>query len=44
MTQAVLEFEASDEKGMFRNVPPTMLDGEDLDIPTFIRRRIVLDR
>lgn len=44
LTQASLEFEAVGNKGRFRNVEPTMLDGEDLDIPTFIRRRITLDR
>lgn len=44
MTQATLEFDAAGNKGRFRNVEPTMLDGEDLDIPTFIRRGISLDR
>jgi cell division GTPase FtsZ len=44
MTQGKLEFDASGNKGRFRNVEPTMLDGEDLDTPTFIRRRMALDK
>jgi cell division protein FtsZ len=44
LTQASLEFGTTGNRGRFRNVEPTMLDGEDLDIPTFIRRGIVLDR
>ena len=44
LTQASLEFGGIGNKGRFRNVEPTMLDGEDLDIPTFIRRGITLDR
>ncbi len=30
-------------RGRFRNVEPTILDGEDLDIPTYIRRGIVIE-
>ena len=30
-------------RGRFRNVEPTLLDGEDLDIPTFVRRGIALE-
>ena len=43
-TQAVqedLKFETVD-KGRFRNVEPTVYNGEDLDIPTFIRRGVKL--
>jgi hypothetical protein len=31
-------------RGRFADVDPTMYDGEDLDIPTFIRRGIRLSR
>ena len=31
-------------KGRFKNVAPTMLDGEDLDLPTFVRRGILIER
>jgi len=31
-------------KGRFNNVEPTVLDGEDFDIPTFIRRSISIER
>ena len=31
-------------RGRFKDVEPTMQDGEDLDIPTFIRRRIPVER
>jgi len=31
-------------KGRFKGVEPTVLDGEDLDTPTFIRRGIAIDR
>ena len=31
-------------RGRFKNVEPTVLDGEDLDIPTYIRRGISLDK
>jgi cell division protein FtsZ len=36
-----LKFETVD-KGRFRNVEPTVYNGEDLDIPTFIRRGVKL--
>ena len=39
--QETLKFEAVD-KGRFKNVEPTILDGEDLDLPTYIRRGIKL--
>ena len=43
--QATLNFDTSD-KGRFSNVDPTLFNGEDLDIPTFLRRgiKIVIDR
>ena len=41
--QAKLSLEPSG-RGRFKNVEPTILNGEDLDIPTFIRRRIVVER
>jgi cell division protein FtsZ len=31
-------------KGRFKDVEPTILDGEDLDIPTFVRRGIPLGK
>jgi cell division protein FtsZ len=31
-------------KGRFGNVEPTILEGEDWDIPTFIRRRITIEK
>lgn len=30
-------------RGRFKNVEPTLLDGEDLDIPTYIRRGIAIE-
>jgi len=42
-TQIDLRFD-SDAKGRFRNVEPTILDGEDLDIPTFLRRGIEIEK
>ena len=39
--QSTLNFDTGD-KGRFKNVEPTIYDGEDLDIPTFIRRGIKL--
>jgi cell division protein FtsZ len=44
MKQVSLDFEPVGNKGRFRNVEPTMQDGEDLDIPTFVRRRLSVDR
>jgi len=41
--QARLSFEST-AKGRFKDVEPTILDGEDLDIPTFIRRGIVIEK
>ena len=31
-------------KGRFKDIEPTIMDGEDLDIPTFIRRNLSVDR
>jgi cell division protein FtsZ len=39
--QPTLNFDAGD-KGRFKNVEPTIYGGEDLDIPTFVRRGIKL--
>lgn len=32
------------DKGRFKGVDPTILDGEDLDIPTYLRRRLNIAR
>jgi cell division protein FtsZ len=42
--QAVLPFDAAGAKGRFEDTEPTLMDGEDLDIPTFIRRGITIER
>jgi len=39
--QTSLNFDPQ-EKGRFRNVEPTIYEGEDLDIPTYIRRGVKL--
>ncbi len=31
-------------RGKFQNVEPTMIDGQDLDVPTYVRRGILLER
>ena len=31
-------------KGRFKNVEPTVVDGQDLDVPTFIRLGVKIDR
>lgn len=31
-------------RGRFKNIEPTLMDGEDLDIPTFVRRGIVIEK
>ena len=41
--QTKLRFDASGT-GRFQNVEPTIMDGQDLDIPTFIRRNLVIER
>jgi hypothetical protein len=30
-------------RGRFTNVEPTIYNGEDLDVPTFTRRNVILD-
>jgi len=42
-TQGQLGFDAIG-KGIFKDVEPTYRNGEDLDIPTFHRRRIVIEK
>lgn len=32
-----------EEKGIMENTPPVIIDGEDLDIPTFRRKKLVFD-
>ena len=32
------------DKGRFKGVDPTIMDGEDLDIPTYLRRRLNVER
>ena len=32
------------EQGRFKGVNPTIVDGSNLDIPTFIRRRIQIQK
>jgi len=31
-------------KGMFKDVEPTVVDGEDMDLPTFIRRGVTIEK
>lgn len=40
--QGSLQFETQ-EKGRFREVDPTLVDGQDLDVPTFVRRGIKIN-
>jgi cell division protein FtsZ len=40
VSQATLDFESTEKGRMFSKVEPTLYNGEDLDIPTFIRRGI----
>ena len=35
---------ATPGKGRFRNVEPTIFEGQDLDVPTFVRRGIFVER
>jgi cell division protein FtsZ len=42
-TQAQLGLEGIG-KGIFKDIEPTIIDGEDMDIPTFIRRRVPVDK
>jgi len=41
--QTELSFEAS-SKGRFKDAVPTVMDGEDFDIPTFIRRGVAMEK
>lgn len=41
--QSELTFE-NQGRGRFRDVEPTLMDGEDLDVPTFVRRGIRISR
>jgi cell division protein FtsZ len=40
-TQSQLIFEGI-SKGLFKDVEPTIIAGEDMDVPTFIRRRVAV--
>lgn len=42
-TQAQLILEGI-SKGIFKDVEPTIIDGEDMDVPTFIRRRVTVPK
>ena len=42
--QPSLGLENSVAKGMFKDVESTAIDGVDMDIPTFIRRRVVIEK
>lgn len=44
MRQTKLRLDTTSGRGRFQGVEPTVLDGEDLDIPTFIRRGITLEK
>jgi hypothetical protein len=43
VTQADLNL-VTPGKGRFKDAEPTIFDGEDLDVPTFIRRDIHIER
>ncbi|NQT94431.1 MAG: hypothetical protein HQ559_16870 [Lentisphaerae bacterium] len=43
VTQTKLKLEISD-RGRFKDIDPTYFDGEDLDVPTFLRRGIEVER
>jgi len=43
VAQAKLQFDAA-SRGRFKDIEPTILDGEDLDIPTFVRKRIPIEK
>jgi cell division protein FtsZ len=44
LVQAEIELDTSGGKGKFMNVAPTIHDGEDLDFPAFMRKKIKLSR
>jgi hypothetical protein len=37
--QEMLQLEPSSGKGRFAKTDPTIVDGEDLDVPTFLRKK-----
>ncbi len=41
--QHVLSFEATG-KGIFKDVEPTNLDGQDMDLPTYLRKGMVIEK
>lgn len=43
-TQPGLGLDGDISKGMFKDVEPTVIDGVDMDIPTFIRRRVTIEK
>ncbi len=43
-TQQGLGLDGDISKGMFKDVEPTVIDGVDMDIPTFIRRRVTIEK
>ena len=43
-TQSEFKFvEKSQQRGFFEDTPPNMRNGEDLDVPTFMRRNIKIN-
>lgn len=42
--QPTLSLDGSISRGMFKDVEPTAVDGVDMDIPTFIRRRVSIEK
>ncbi len=44
MVQAEIELETTGGKGKFKNVAPTIHDGEDLDFPAFMRKSVKLSK
>ena len=42
--QTSLALDAPPGRGRFKNVEPTILEGEDVDIPTFVRRGIPIEK
>ena len=43
-TQVDLELMTAPGKGRFKDIEPTILDGEDLDVPTYVRRGIAIEK
>jgi cell division protein FtsZ len=42
--QTKLQFDSASGRGRFRDVEPTIMDGQDLDVPTFVRRGIQIEK